>query len=185
MTDEEKQLHIRIPKEIYTKLKVKCAYREISIQDYLLGLIHEDMRNNDAQGPSLLIVDDEPIVRESLVDSLKDTHDVAAVGSAEEALDLLTKRDFDMVVTDVRLPGRSGVELVREIEGMKPYIMSVVITAYPSVEFAVEVMKHGAVDYLVKPVSADDLLKVINKYFKRTDGKGVMTAPDLTAEITS
>ena len=185
MTEEEKQLHIRIPKDVYTKLKVKCAYDEISIQDYLLGLIQSAMNNNDGEGRSLLIVDDEPIVRDSLTDSLKDAHEVVAVGSAEEAICLLGKRDFDFVVTDVRLPGKSGVELVREIKEMKPYVMSVVITAYPSVELAVEAMKQGAVDYLVKPVSAGDLARVIEKFPKRIYGRGATTVPNLTAGIAS
>jgi len=182
MTDEDKQLHVRIPRELYMKLKVKCAYEGTSIQDYLLGLIIDGIGANGGHGPSLLIVDDESIVREALRDSLKDSHEVVEVGTAEDALSLLSKRDFDMVVTDVRLPGKSGVELVKEIRETKPYITSVVITAYPSVELAVEAMKQGAVDYLVKPVSADDLKKIVERFRIRKEEKGATTS-GLTAEV--
>jgi DNA-binding NtrC family response regulator len=181
MTDEEKQLHIRIPRDVYTKLKIKCAYQGISIQDYLSNMIQQGM-NGKAERRSLLIVDDEPIVRDALVDSIKETHDVTAVGSAEEALELLAKQDFDIVITDMRLPGKSGVELVREIKELKPYVVSVVITAYPSVELAVEAMKQGAVDYLVKPVSVDDLARVLERFGKRKEERGA-SASDLTAEV--
>ncbi len=177
MSDEEKQLHVRIPKDIYTKLKIKCAYEEISIQDYLQRLIENAMNGNQGEGLSLLIVDDEAIVRESLVDSMRDGHEVAAAESAEEALELLAERDFDVVITDVRLPGMNGVELVSEIKMRKPYVKSIVITAYPSVELAVEAMKQGAIDYLVKPVSSDDLARVLERLDKTKDERGANTAP--------
>ncbi len=179
MSDEEKQLHVRIPKDIYTRLKIKCAYEEISIQDYLARLIQNAMNSSQGDGLSLLIVDDEAIVRESLVDSMRDRHEVAAAGTAEEALKLLEERDFDVVITDVRLPGMSGVELVSEIRERKPYIKSIVITAYPSVELAVEAMKQGAIDYMVKPVSSDDLARVLERLDKTKDERGVNAAPSL------
>jgi two-component system response regulator HydG len=62
---------------------------------------------------------------------------------------------------DVRLPGKSGIEVIKEVKFAKPYIRSIVITAFPSVELAVDAMKHGAVDYLVKPIRFDDLENLI------------------------
>lgn len=161
MIDEGKQLHIKVAKDLYTKLKVRCAYEGISIQDHLIRLIRESMGQHRAHGGSLLIVEDEAILRESLKDSLKDAHAVVTAGAADEALDLIRKQDFDIVITDVRLPGKNGLELIKEVKEMKPYIKSIVITAYPSVELAVETMKQGAVDYLTKPVRAEDLERLI------------------------
>jgi two-component system, NtrC family, response regulator AlgB len=163
MNEEERQVHVRISKETYMKLKVRCAYQEISIQDYIVNLIEASLGQHRDDKISVLLVEDEAILRDSLKDSLKDTHNVAAVGSAEEALELLKQLDFDVVVTDVRLPGKDGLQLVKEIRETKPYIKPVIITAYPSVELAVGAMKQGAVDYLVKPVTADDLEKIFSE----------------------
>ena len=161
MNIKNKQIHLRIPEEDYRKLKVKCAYEGTSMQDYIVKLISESMGEHPAKGGSLLIVEDEAIVRESLKDSLKDEHVVTTAENGEEALELIKKRDFDIMVVDVRLPGKSGIEVIREVKQEKPYIRSIVITAFPSVELAVEAMKQGAVDYLVKPIRVDDLEKLI------------------------
>ena len=161
MIDEGKQLHVRVSKDLYTKLKVRCVYEGISIQEYLIRLLRESMGQTSVEGGSLLIVEDEAILRESLCDLLKDAHTVAMAGTADEALDLIRKQDFDILITDVRLPGKNGVELIKEVKEMKPYIKSIVITAYPSVELAVETMKQGAVDYLTKPVQVEDLERLI------------------------
>ncbi len=161
MADGEKQLHVRIPKDIFMKLKVRCAYQDISIQDYVVRLIEQDMGAGSATGVSVLLVEDEEIVRESLRDGLKDNHPVNAVATAEEALQILESQDFDVLVTDVRLPGMNGIELIKQVAARKPYIKAIVITAYPSVELAVGAMKQGAIDYLVKPVDADELEKIL------------------------
>ena len=115
------------------------------------------------QEKTVLIVDDEAIVRESLKDWLKDTYQVTTAETGEEALELMEKQDFDILIVDVRLPGKSGIQVLREVKEVKPHIKSIVITAYPSVELAVEAMKLGAVDYLIKPVAPDDLEKLIRE----------------------
>lgn len=167
MDDEEKQLHVRIPREVYRKLKVRCTYADTSMQDYIVRLIVESMGDGAAEGGSVLIVEDEAIVRESLRDSLKDSHQITTADTGEEALELIKKQDFDVLVVDVRLPGKSGLQVVREVKQIKPYIKSVVITAYPSVELAIEAMKQGAVDYLIKPVLAEDLEKLIRELLSK------------------
>jgi len=172
MDAEKRQLHLRIPEDEYRKLKVKCAYDGVSMLDYIVKLIAESMGEHPAKGGSLLIVEDEAIVRESLKDSLKDAHVVTTVETGEEALELIKKRDFDILIVDVRLPGKTGIEVIREVKQAKPYIRSIVITAFPSVELAVEAMKQGAVDYLVKPIRFDELENLIwenlSKARKRT-----------------
>jgi DNA-binding NtrC family response regulator len=163
MDIEGKQLHIRIPKELFTKLKVKCAYKGIPIQEYVISLITESMGQKRGEKGSILIIDDEAVVRESLRESLKDIHNVTTVETGEEAIDLVKKQDFDILVVDVRLPGKTGLEVVKEVREINPYIRSIVITAYPSVELSVQAMKQGAVDFIVKPIRIDDLEKLIDE----------------------
>jgi len=95
---------------------------------------------------------------------------VVMAGTGEEALELIEKQHFDILVIDVRLPGRTGLQVSIEVKGSKPYIKSIVITAYPSVDLAVEVMKLGAADYLTKPVAPDNLEKLIQETLLK--GKG-------------
>lgn len=112
----------------------------------------------------ILIVDDEAIVRESIRDWLKDAgYEVDMAESGEEALTMMETRDFSIVVLDVRLPGKTGIQILRELKTLKPQIKSIVITAYPSAELAVEAMKLGAVDYLIKPVAPDQLETLIRE----------------------
>jgi DNA-binding NtrC family response regulator len=163
MSEEGKQLHIRIPKELFIKLKVKCAYKGIPIQEYVVSLITKSMGQKPDEKASILIIDDEAVVRESLRDSLKDSHDITTAATGEEALELVKKQDFDILIVDVRLPGKSGLDVVKEVSDINPLIRSIVITAYPSVELSVQAMKQGAVDFIVKPVRVDDLEKLINE----------------------
>ncbi len=120
----------------------------------------------------ILIVDDEPIVRESIRDWLQDAgYQVSTAESGEEALKMMETQDFSMVVLDVRLPGKTGIRVLKEIKEVKPQIKSVIITAYPSVELAIEAMKLGAVDYMVKPVAPDDLEKLIRDTLKKCESE--------------
>ena len=112
----------------------------------------------------ILIVDDEPIVRESIRDWLKDAgYQVETAETGEEALEMIETHNFSIMILDVRLPGKTGVKVLREVKTRKPQIKSIVITAYPTVELADEAMKLGAIDYLIKPVAPDDLEKLIQE----------------------
>ncbi len=161
MATEDRQLHVRLPGEVFTRLKVKCAYEGTSMQDYIVTLVAQSLGGLTPLRGVLLIVEDEDILRESLKEALKETHDVTMAGTAEEALELIKQQDFDILITDVRLPGKSGLQLVKEVKEAKPYVRSIVMTAYPSVELAVEAMKQGAVDYLIKPIHVESLEKLI------------------------
>ena len=166
-----KQLHVRIPEEVYKRLKVKCVSEDTSIQKYLVKLIAQSLGGYPVEKKIVLIVEDEAILRESLRDYLKDAYQVVTAGTGEEALELIEKQDFDILVVDVRLPGRTGLQVLREVKESKPYIESIVITAYPSAELAVEAMKLGAVDYLIKPVAPDSLERLIRDTLLKK-GKG-------------
>lgn len=121
----------------------------------------------------ILIVDDEPIVRESIRDWLKDAgYQVATAESGEQALEMVQKEDFGVVVLDVRLPGRTGLTVLKELKATRPHIKAIVITAYPTTEMSVEAMKLGAVDYLVKPIAPDDLERLIRDALVELEGQG-------------
>ena len=110
----------------------------------------------------ILIVEDEAIMRESLRDWLTDAgYQVETAADGEEGLKMIEEQDFDLVLLDMRLPGKSGLQVLREAKAQKPQLKGIIITAYPSVETAVQAMKTGAIEYLPKPFELDDLDKLI------------------------
>ncbi len=112
----------------------------------------------------ILIVEDEAVMRESLRDWLTDGgYEVETVEQGEKALKTLAERDFGVVLLDMRLPGKDGLEVLREAKVESPQLKGIIITAYPSVETAVEAMKIGAIDYLIKPFDLNDLEKLIQE----------------------
>ena len=124
-------------------------------------------------GKPILIVDDEPIVRESIRDWLKDAgYQVATAETGEQALEMVQEEDFGVVLLDVRLPGRTGLAVLKDLKAAKPHIKAIVITAYPTTEMSLEAMKLGAVDYLVKPVAPDDLERLIRDALVELEGQG-------------
>lgn len=116
------------------------------------------------QRRSVLIVDDEPIVRESIGDWLKDAgYQVATAESGEEALELIEKQDFSVMVLDIRMPGKTGITVLKEVKAQRPWIKSIIVTAYPSAETTAEARALGAIDYMIKPVAPDDLESLIRE----------------------
>jgi len=112
----------------------------------------------------ILIVEDETIMRESLRDWLTDAgYEVETAEEGEEALKTIAEQDFGVVILDLRLPGKDGIEVLREAKEKSPQLRGIIITAYPSVQTAVEAMKEGAVDYLPKPFDLDDLGELIQQ----------------------
>ena len=112
----------------------------------------------------LLLVDDDEVFLRPLHRTLELAgYEVLPVQSAEEALDTLKAEDVDLVLTDRRLPGMDGVGLVRHVKAEHADLAVVVMTAYGSIESAVEAMRLGAEDYLVKPFEAPELLLVIRR----------------------
>jgi sulfite reductase subunit B len=122
------------------------------------------------QKNSVLIVDDEAIVRESIRDWLKDAgYGVATAESGEEALELIEKQDFGVMVLDIRMPGKTGITVLKEVKAQRPWIKSIIITAYPSSETVGEAKKLGAIDYLIKPVAPENLEKLIRETLKEVE----------------
>ncbi|NQT92740.1 MAG: 4Fe-4S dicluster domain-containing protein, partial [Lentisphaerae bacterium] len=112
---------------------------------------------------SVMVVDDEPIVRESIRDWLTEAgYRVATAETGEQALELVKTQDFSVLVVDLRLPGKTGLAVLEAIKAERPWIKSIVITAYPSSETAQEARRLGAIDYLLKPFAPDDLERLID-----------------------
>jgi two-component system response regulator AtoC len=110
----------------------------------------------------VLIVDDEPGIREFLTEALEDDdHDVAAAASGEAAWDRLARDAFEVVLTDLRMPGMSGIDLLRKIREHQPEVEVIVLTAHGNIDTAVEAMRLGAFDYLQKPVGSPAELRLL------------------------
>lgn len=118
--------------------------------------------------PRLLVIDDDKNALNGLVKIL--THDgypVSGVLSGYEALNLLSRKNFDIIITDMKLPGMGGLSLIHEIRKKGVAAAIVVITAYSSVKTAVDAIKCGADDYLTKPINVEELNLVLEKLWER------------------
>src|SRR5712691_1505945 len=112
--------------------------------------------------PRILIVDDEPIIRSTLEEFLlNEGFEAEQAASGEEALAKAAERDFHVAICDVQMPGMDGMELLNRLRQTSPETFVLIITAYATVESAVEAFQAGAHDYLMKPVLFDDLIHKI------------------------
>ena len=110
----------------------------------------------------VLIIDDDAGPRESLRMIIKDLYPVQTVASAPEALDLLSRDEFSVVLLDLRMPRMDGITALREIK-RHPDIEVLIVTAYASVETAREAIQYGAFDYLIKPFDKNDVITVVER----------------------
>jgi CheY-like chemotaxis protein len=116
----------------------------------------------------ILAVDDEPVVLDSFRKILVLAgFDVDTVESGPEALGLVQRRDYDFVFTDLKMPGMDGVEVVKAVHHLRPDIDLAVVTGYGTIESAVATMQHGALDYVQKPFTEDELLEFAGKLLIR------------------
>ena len=110
----------------------------------------------------ILVADDEPGLREFVTDSLElDGHTVVAAKDGREAAKFLDERGFDLVLTDLKMPGMDGMQLLRKVRAEQPEVEVIMMTAHGSVTDAVEAMKLGAFEYLQKPMSGPDELRLL------------------------
>jgi len=100
---------------------------------------------------TILIVDDEHEIREILCDLLSDEHDCTAAASAEEALRWIRRQDFDLVLSDITMPGMSGLEMVPHVKKLSPHTVVVMVSGLQTVESAIDALRLGAFDYVMKP----------------------------------
>ncbi len=140
----------------------------------------------------ILIVEDEAITRESLREWLTYSgYRVETAKEGEEALEAIAEQDFGLVILDLRLPGKDGIEVLREAKEKRPQLKGVIITAYPAVETALEAMKEGAIDYLPKPFDLNQLEKIIRdtlgpvqvKIQPKAAPEGAIAQPPVVEEV--
>ncbi len=112
---------------------------------------------------SILVVDDEKTIRFTTKTILsKKGYEVSTANGYCEALDIMAKRDFDLIFTDVMLEGKTGLDVLREAKKQNPACPVVLLTGYPNMEFASEAVRLGAYDYIPKPLTKDTLLHIVN-----------------------
>lgn len=116
--------------------------------------------------PSVLIVDDEKHTREGLQQALQENYDVTVASNADEAFNLMDAQEFEVIVTDLRMPGKSGLKVIDKALALPNRPAVIMMTAYGSIDSAVEAMKRGAVDFLTKPVQIERLEILIQRALK-------------------
>ena len=136
--------------------------------------------------PRILVVDDELSMREFLkILFEKEGYDVSIAPNAAAALKITEKQEIDIVITDIRMPGMSGLELLAELKHRDPDMPVVMITAFASPDDAVQAMKSGAFDYITKPFNVDEIKNVVKTATKRKTVQPVDTEDDFPGIIGS
>jgi DNA-binding NtrC family response regulator len=116
----------------------------------------------------VLLVDDEEEFVQALAErlSIRD-YDVTTSLSGEDAVEKLRHYNFDVVILDVRMPGMDGTEVLHEMKRIKPLTEVIMLTGHATVETAIDGMKQGAYDYLIKPCETEDLVIKINRAYEK------------------
>lgn len=116
--------------------------------------------------PVVLIVDDEKNIREGLARALRRSYEVLTAEGGQSALNLLANRSVDVMLSDLRMPGMDGLTLMQRALANSPHLVCILLTAYGNIETAVEAMRHGATDFLTKPVNLDQLELVLKRVLR-------------------
>ncbi|MFA6172488.1 MAG: sigma-54 dependent transcriptional regulator [Kiritimatiellales bacterium] len=116
--------------------------------------------------PVILIVDDEKNTREGLARALRRSYDVLIAESGSTALNILSERPVDVMLSDLRMPGMDGMTLMQRALAGSPQLICILLTAYGNIETAVEAMRHGATDFLTKPVNLEQLELVLQRVLR-------------------
>ena len=116
----------------------------------------------------ILVAEDEEITLNNIVDTLQEEgYKVVSSRNGADALQMIEKDHFDVLITDIKMPGMSGIELLDKVRGHHPETEVIIITGFGSISSAVEAMKKGAVDYITKPFDLDELLLKVGKIFQQ------------------
>jgi two-component system NtrC family response regulator len=117
---------------------------------------------------NILVVDDEVVICKSIQRILSpEGYEVKTALSGEEALEKISQESFDIVITDLKMPGMDGMELLAKIKEKDPEIIVIIITGYSTVQTAVQAMKMGALDYIPKPFTPEELIVVVEKALEK------------------
>jgi len=118
--------------------------------------------------PRILVVDDEKIICELIERTLeRNNYDVEIARNGKTALEKVKESVFDILITDVKMPKISGMDVLKEIKKANPIIEVIVITGYPTIELAVEAIKIGAYDFITKPFDINKVQSMVNKCLKK------------------
>jgi len=135
----------------------------------------------------ILIVDDHPIVRQGLRQTLADAADIREIGEAAhgpQAIDLVRQSSWDAVVLDIGLPGRGGIEILKDIKRERPRLPVLILSMHPEDQYAIRALRAGAAGYITKETAPEKLLEAIRKV--TTGGRFISAelAERLAAELT-
>ena len=159
----------------YQEMKRKVELEEALAESLNLDFSRESptLKRVDVDSPAarILCVDDEEVILDSLRKILVlDGYSVDTVETGQEALGLVQSRDYDFVFTDLKMPSMSGTDVAKSVKHLRPDIDVIIITGYATVESAVECMKHGAMDYIEKPFTEEELRAFVRQtLIKRQD----------------
>ncbi len=119
-----------------------------------------------ARGRRIVVVDDEQNMRVALYEALsRDGYEVAVAENGLTALDMIAKQPPDLLITDIKMPAMDGIELLRRVKALAPSLPVVIITGFATVDTAVEAMKQGAFDYIIKPFSVEIIEETVARVF--------------------
>ena len=132
----------------------------------------------------VIIVDDHPVVRKGLMQMLAEEPDMRAAAeatSAAELLQLLQEGEWDVVVLDITLPDRSGLEALKDVKAMRPGLPVLILSMHPEDQYALRVLKAGAAGYINKESAADELVNAIRKVV----GGGKYVSPSMAEKLAT
>jgi putative nucleotidyltransferase with HDIG domain len=115
------------------------------------------------ESPRVLIVDDEPEITEILSEYLSEQYDCVSAGAAEHALEHLRKSEFELVISDITMPGMSGLDMIPHVKSVSPDTVVVMISGMQTVESAIDALRLGAFDYLMKPFDLRQVEAVVKR----------------------
>lgn len=135
--------------------------------------------------PRVLVVDDEEIIRDSLSFILqKEGYDVQQAANGQEAFEKVKENPPDVIITDIEMPGMKGVELLEKVSHVSPQTFVIIITAYGSIETAIQALRKGAYDYILKPLDFDEMVLRVRRLmdFKRLALENQMLRQEINRE---
>ncbi len=132
----------------------------------------------------ILVVDDEITVCKSIRQAIvADDHEVDMALSGEEALKKDKENAYDLIITDLMMPGISGLDLLQALKEARPEVNVIMVTGYPTIKTAVQSVKMGAFDYLPKPFTPADLRSLVSRAFKKAQGEGTESGEEAAYRI--
>lgn len=132
----------------------------------------------------IFIADDHPVVRKGLREIIEETSDMRVADEAsngQEVLAKVFKKDFDVVLLDISMPGRSGLDILKELKSQLPKLAVLVLSIHPEEQYAVQVLKAGAAGYLTKKSAPDELVTALRK----VSAGGKYVSPSLAEKLAS